>query len=192
MSPTGIQQPAAPGLQEQQIPQFAFGEAVEVPEKIIHEAVSETASRHAHVVAIEHADDSITYGALDAAAEQLARYLRRCGLRPRESVVLLAQRSIPMVVAILAILKNGCQYVPLDGGVASDAAVKHILADTKARVVLCLDRYKEKAEILAPKGTQVLRLDNDTQEGASRMACERLAIPVKPDDSAYTIYTSGL
>ena len=170
---------------------LAQGDAVETPHKLIHEAFSQAAARNATTVAAEHDGDQITYGELDLASTNLSRRLLELGLCPRDRVVLLVQRSIPMIVAILAVLKSGCQYVPLDGGVVSDDALAHVLSETDPPFVLCLARYSQRAQQFAMPETRILSLEDpepaltdfDTEIGRE--------ILVAPNDGAYIIYTSG-
>lgn len=99
--------------------------------------------------------ESITYGRLDALSTRIARIFKASGLKEGERVIVLsqcskavfchgflqshslisAQRSIPMLVAILAILKAGAAYVPLDGGIVTDSALLHVTANSGSRLI---------------------------------------------------------
>ena len=170
---------------------FGHGVTTETPHKLVHEAFSKIAAEYPSMVAVEHDGDQITYGELEWASTNLSRRLLSFGLCPRDRVVLLVQRSIPMIVAIFAVLKSGCQYVPMDGGVASDVAVAHVMSEAEPRFVLCLHRYSQRANQFALPGTQVLSLEgswtplSNFDEETGRM------VSVDPDDGAYIIYTSG-
>ena len=170
---------------------FGQGLSVEAPHKLVHEAFSKNASENPFAVAVEHDKDQITYGELDLASTNLSRKLLKLGLCPRDRVVLLVQRSIPMIVAIFAVLKSGCQYVPMDGGVATDNALAHVLSESEPPFVLCLARYSQRAHQFAQPGTQILSLEDmwstltdfDMETGHKTL--------VDPNDGAYIIYTSG-
>ncbi len=110
------------------------------------------------------------------------------GLEPRQRVCLVVQRSLPMTVAILAILKAGCQYVPLDGQVTAETALCHIMKDTKAPFILCLEKFYSKIQRLAEPTTKIVVLDSFLEEPASTM---RPDLHVSQSDGAYAIYTSG-
>lgn len=170
---------------------FGQGVITEPPYKLIHEAFKKTAADNPSVVAIEHDQHRMTYGELDLASTNLAQQLLSLGLGPRDRVVLLVQRSIPMIVAIFAVLKSGCQYVPLDGGVVSDDALAHVLSEAEPRFLLCLARFSQRAHDFARPKTQIVSLeDSITALTACHIepVCEVL---VHPDDGAYIIYTSG-
>lgn len=141
--------------------QYALGKRVTVPFKTIHEAFKHHARLQASTVAIEHLDESITYGELDYRSDELAWRLREKGVRPGARVMLLARRSIPYCVAILAVLKAGGslslgytdpvladtervsagQYVPVDGTIATDSTIHHILVDAAVNVVVCMEAF---------------------------------------------------
>lgn len=139
---------------------FGQGVTTETPHKLVHEIFNKTAAENPSAVAVEHDGDQITYGELDLASTNLSRKLISLGLCPRDRVVLLVQRSLPMMVAIFAVLKSGCQYVALDGGVASDDALAHVLSETEPPFVLCLTRYLQRAHQFAMLATQILSLED--------------------------------
>jgi non-ribosomal peptide synthetase component F len=93
-----------------------------------------------------------------------------------------------MLIGLLAILKAGCQYVPIDGGVASDQALQHIFEDTEARFILCLPKFWEKVQQFAPQDALVLELGMETGAFYSPL---RPCIKVSGDDGVYAMYTSG-
>ncbi|KAL9592185.1 MAG: hypothetical protein Q9179_006971 [Wetmoreana sp. 5 TL-2023] len=170
---------------------FAKGATIEAPHKLVHEAFSKTAAENPSTVAVEHDGDQITYGELDLASTKLSRKLLDLGLCPRDRVVLLVQRSIPMMVAIFAVLKSGCQYVPMDGGVASDDALAHVLSEAEPPFVLCLTRYSQRAHQFAIPGTQILSLEDSWTTLTDFDVEPGHKVVVDPDDGAYIIYTSG-
>lgn len=179
------------GVDQSNFVRFGQGPTIEAPHKLVHEAFSKNAAENPSAVAVEHDGNQITYGELDLASTNLSRKLLNLGLCPRDRVVLLVQRSIPMIVAIFAVLKSGCQYVPMDGGVASDDAVAHVLSETEPPFVLCLAKYAQRAQQFARVGTQIMSLEDswtaltDFDLKASRK------VSVDPGDGAYIIYTSG-
>ena len=182
---------STPGVDKSKFIRFGQGVTTEAPHKLVHDAFSKTAGKNPSAVAVEHDGDQITYGELDLQSTNLSRKLLSLGLCPRDRVVLLVQRSIPMIVAIFAVLKSGCQYVPMDGGVASDDALAHVLSEAEPPFVLCLARYSQRAHQFAMPGTQILSLeepwttltDFDEETGHK--------VLMDPDDGAYIIYTSG-
>lgn len=96
-----------------------------------------------------------------------------------------------MVVAILAVLKCGCQYIPLDGKVTPDLTLAHVLKDTQTPFVLCLERFYERARSFAGRNTNVIIIDTFGENSIFSMTL-RPAINVDQNDGAYIIYTSGM
>ena len=170
---------------------FGQGIAIEPPHGLIHEAFGKVAADNPSTAAVEHDGDQMTYAELDLASTILSRKILQLGVRPRDRVVLLVQRSIPMVVAIFAVLKSGCQYVPMDGGVTSDDALTHVLSELEPPVVLCLTRYSQRAHQFAGPETQVMPLEGSWTSSTDFDLENGHGVSVDPDDGAYVIYTSG-
>lgn len=179
------------GIDQSKLIRFSQGVTIEAPHKLVHEAFSKTAAENPLAVAVEHDGDQMNYGELDLASTNLSRKLLNLGLCPRDRVLLLVQRSIPMIVAIFAVLKSGCQYVPMDGGVASDDALAHVLSEEEPPFVLCLDRYSQRAHQFAMPGTQILSLEDSWTTLTDFDVETGHKVLVDPDDGAYIIYTSG-
>lgn len=170
---------------------FGQGPSIETPYKLVHEAFSRRAEENPLTVAVEDERDQFTYEELNLKSTKLARKLIKLGLRPRSHVVLLVQRSIPMIVAIFAILKCGCQYIPLDGGVVSDDALAHILSESEPPFVLCLEKYSERSRRLAEVGTEIISLEKLLPAAIEFDVEIGNEVVIDPDDGVYVIYTSG-
>lgn len=179
------------GADQSKFIRFGQGLTIEAPHKLVHVAFSKTAVENPSAVAVEHDGDRMSYGELDSASTNLSRKLLSLGLCPRDRVVLLVQRSIPMIVAIFAVLKSGCQYVPMDGGVASDDALAHVLSEAEPPFVLCLGRYSQRAYQFAMPGTQILSLEDSWTTLTDIDVETGPKVLVDPNDGAYIIYTSG-
>ncbi|PVH94972.1 acetyl-CoA synthetase-like protein [Periconia macrospinosa] len=179
---------ALPTDQQALVSRFGRGPNVLVPHSTVHQAFEHAADAHPSATAATHGEKSITYGELDTAANRLANHLIDSGLQPRQRVCLVVQRSFEMLVGIFAILKAGCQYVPVDGGVASDEAIRHIMTDTACRFVLCLPKFEEKVQRLAGSGVVTVPLGIDVDAFASK---SRPQVEVTSADGIYAIYTSG-
>mgnify|MGYP002084264598 CR=1 FL=1 len=88
---------------------------VDDPEpRCVHELFEAKAARAPDAVALRQGERQLSYGELNARANQLAHHLRAMGLKPDDRVAVVVQRSVEMVVALLATLKAGGAYVPLD------------------------------------------------------------------------------
>jgi non-ribosomal peptide synthetase component F len=170
--------------------QFGKGPKEHVPFTLIHQAFEQITDLHPEAVAVRHHDGtSITYGELERRSNILSNKLAALGLLPRQRVCLVLQRSIHMVVAILAVLKANCQYVPLDGGVVPEETLSHILSDTGAPMVICLKKFESKVRACASDSTSILAIDADNHSvhGTSLRPESRIT----SSDGAYIIYTSG-
>ncbi len=156
-------------------------------DRCIHERFEAQAARTPGAVAVRFEEESLTLRELNAHANQLAHHLRRRGVGPEVRVGICLERSLEMVVAILAILKAGGAYVPLDPGYPAER-LAFILADSATPVLLT--RETLRGAIPAREGVEVVSLDGAAKE----IAAESLENPQSgagPDSLAYVIYTSG-
>ncbi|KAF2445308.1 acetyl-CoA synthetase-like protein [Karstenula rhodostoma CBS 690.94] len=167
---------------------FASGTTTSTPHNVVHEAFEYQVDANPALIAAKHDGSAITYADLDIRANRLANYLIKCGLKPQQRVCLVVQRSFDMLVGILAILKSGCQYVPLDGGVVSEEALQHTLRDTNASFVLALPKFASKVIQCAPQEVHIVCLGTNREVSAPS---HRPTVPVSAADGAYAIYTSG-
>lgn len=155
------------------------------------ELFREQAAKRPNAAAVACERESLTYAELNAKANQLAHELILRGIGPEQLVGLLLPRSISMLVGVLAVLKAGAGYLPLDPDYPLDRLL-YMLEDTKpACVIGCL----ETASVLA--GKEMLLIDEAA--AAKRLSLypatdpedrDRTA-PLSPDAAAYIIYTSG-
>ncbi|EIW59229.1 nonribosomal peptide synthetase 12 [Trametes versicolor FP-101664 SS1] len=162
---------------------FSFGTRQRAPFACVHHAFEHHAAAQSDAVAVEHLGDAITYAELDRQANILANHLRASGVRPGVRVCLLVQRSILMVVGIIAVLKAGGAYVPLDGSIVTQSTLDYVLQDSDAKIVLTMNEYVHRvtntpAFCLEDIGT--LTADVSKPQDLSSFA-----------DPIYIIYTSG-
>ncbi|GAW24543.1 hypothetical protein ANO14919_141300 [Xylariales sp. No.14919] len=172
--------------------QFGRGPRVDIPFDIVHKAFENVVDSYPHITAARHFDGTtITYQELDRRANILSNELIRRGLRPNDRVCIVVSRSIELLVGILAALKAGAQYVPLDGGIVADAALEHIFNDAGARVILCLNKFRAKLEPHAQRAKlEIVELDEQERK-AHYDNDARPDILMNPSFGAYMIYTSG-
>ncbi|MFL6199516.1 MAG: amino acid adenylation domain-containing protein [Thermoanaerobaculia bacterium] len=140
------------------------------------------AARTPDAIAVVCEGERLTYAGLDALAGRWARRLRRAGAGPEARVGLCVERSIPMVVGILAILKAGGAYVPLDPAYPEER-LRYLLSDSGIRVLLTQTSLRER---LPACDALVIDLDGPPEEENAAAP-----VPVDPDNLAYIIYTSG-
>ncbi|GAA2899412.1 hypothetical protein GCM10010517_64910 [Streptosporangium fragile] len=150
-----------------------------VPDTTVVSLFEEQAARTPEAVAIAGEPGTLTYAELDRRASGLARVLRARGAGPDRVVALAVPRTPDLVVALLAVLKSGAAYLPLDLDHPADR-LAYMLADADP---LCAIATPETAH-LVPEGTETLVL-GDTPPGPG------VSHPAGGDDLAYVIYTSG-
>ena len=152
----------------------------------LHERFEAQARMAPDAVAVTHDDRSLSYGELNARANRLAHALRRAGVRPDTLVALSLERSLDLVVAIIAVLKAGGAYLPLDPEQPADR-VDFILRDCNAPVLITTEALLDR---LPPHEARTICLDRDAAELEAE-STEDPAPAATPDHLAYVIYTSG-
>lgn len=139
-------------------------------------------------VAVQDERQSLTFGELDAASVALARRIRVAGAGRGSLVGVCAERSIELVVALVAVLKAGAAYVPLDPESPAER-LRFMIEDADVRVLLAPRRLAETLPALATTRAPVLLLD---EVASDRVAADAPPLETpEPGDAAYMIYTSG-
>ncbi len=164
----------------------------------LHELIDAQVRRSPQAPAVVFEGSSLTYQELDQRANQLARYLGRMGVGPETLVGVCLERSLELVVALLAILKAGGVYVPLDPAYPV-ARLRFMLADSQAAVLLTNKEIGDwgleivgahQSPISNLQSPTVVCLDAEWEQIAHELAAP-FGCPVSADHAAYMIYTSG-
>jgi natural product biosynthesis luciferase-like monooxygenase protein len=159
----------------------------EIPEGVcIHERIEAQVERTPDAVALICQGVELTYRALNERANRVAYQLRSLGVGPDVLVGLCVERSLEMVVALLAVHKAGGAYVPLDPTYPAER-LAFMLEDSCAPVLLVQERLREK---LPAYGGRILSLEA-AERDAPGDARSNPESGVRPGDLAYVIYTSG-
>ncbi|SDY36076.1 amino acid adenylation domain-containing protein [Myxococcus xanthus] len=155
-------------------------------EGCLHERFEDRAALSPDSLAVLDDEHSLTYAELNRRANQLAWALRTRGVGPEVRVGLCMERSVDMVVGVLAILKAGGAYVPMDPAYPAQR-LAYMVSDSNVGCVLTQQRVADK---LAGHKVEVLCVDDaaPTNEPRSESNPPRLS---EPEHLAYVIYTSG-
>ena len=163
------------------------GPSVNYPRNLgLHQLVEAQVERTPDAQAVRFRNQSLTYRELDARANQLANYLRKHGVGRDVLVAVCAERSIEMVIALLASLKAGGAYLPLDPEFPAER-LRAILEEANPPVVLTQSHLLDRVPATA---ADCLCLDSHWGKLAGESA-SNLGVPVGGKDLAYAIYTSG-
>jgi amino acid adenylation domain-containing protein len=160
------------------------------PEAVcIHELVAEQAARHPDAAAVVYAGESLAYGELMRRSAALAGRLRAAGVGPDVPVGLYLERSLDMMVAVLAVLRAGGAYVPLDPTYPA-GRLRLMLEDAGAPVVVT---HVPLAGTVPAGDALVVRADEplDPLEDKTAEIASSVLPDVLPGHLAYVTYTSG-
>ncbi|HEX6751684.1 MAG TPA: amino acid adenylation domain-containing protein, partial [Longimicrobium sp.] len=156
-------------------------------DRCIHELFEAQAARTPGAVAVRFEEESLTYGELNERANRLAHHLVRLGVGPEVRVGICLERTLEMVVSLLAVLKAGGAYVPLDPAYPAER-LAFMLADSDTSVLLTQEKLR--GLLVVESGVQVVVEEAAWAEIAAESA-ENVASRVAPRNLAYLIYTSG-
>ena len=174
-------------LEKEEFQRIVYGfndNAAEYPkDKTIIRIFEEQAEKNPDRVAVEFEESSLTYGELNARSNQLARVLREKGAGPFVTIGLMAERSVEMIEGIMAVLKAGSAYLPIDP-LYPEARIRYMLEDSKTQILLTQTDLLGKIDFA---GEMLDLMDESLYQGKT----ENIAPVNNPDDMAYVIYTSG-
>lgn len=157
-------------------------------DRCLHQLIEEHANRTPEATAVVFKHGRLTYRDLDERANRLALRLRRLGVGPDKLVAVCLERSLEMVVALLAVSKAGGAYVPLDPAYPRER-LAYMLADAGPVVILTQEGLRRQINEVATD-TKILCVDAD-REPPLLESSETLTPSADPENLAYVIYTSG-
>ncbi|WP_440615181.1 amino acid adenylation domain-containing protein [Cysteiniphilum sp. 6C5] len=165
-------------------------------DKTIYQLFEDQVARTPNNIAIVFEEEELTYQELNIKSNQLARHIRQSfllttgdELMPDTLIALFLERSLEMIVSILAVLKAGAAYVPIDPNLPHQR-IKYMLTDTQSQLVLTQTRVFNQLTLLNQNemGLHYVLVDQDKcYQGDSK----NLLAYSKPENLAYVIYTSG-
>jgi natural product biosynthesis luciferase-like monooxygenase protein len=153
----------------------------------IHQLIEEQVERTPGNTALIFEGESLTYRDLDTRANALAHYLKQSGVTVEEEVAVHLDRSLDMVVSILAILKAGAAYVPLDPSYPPER-IQTILRAAGPSLVVTTAQLA--ARMTLPDGIRTVCLDRDAAQ-ISKYSVDRIENEAKLEGLAYVMFTSG-
>ncbi|MDN5781788.1 MAG: amino acid adenylation domain-containing protein, partial [Luteimonas sp.] len=160
-------------------------------DRSLHALIEEQVRRTPDAIAVEHEGATLRFGELNAAANRLAHHLRGRGVKPDDRVALCAERSLEMVVGLLAVLKAGAAYVPLDPKYPADR-LAYMLKDCRPSVLLTQQALAGMLAAIDPLVPQLVLDAADPDWARQPQTDPGIAeTGVAATNLAYVIYTSG-
>ncbi|OTH36587.1 non-ribosomal peptide synthetase [Pseudomonas aeruginosa] len=156
------------------------------PASCLHRLIERQAAERPRATAVVYGERALDYGELNLRANRLAHRLIELGVGPDVLVGLAAERSLEMIVGLLAILKAGGAYVPLDPRYPSDR-LGYMIEDSGIRLLLTQRAARERLPL--GEGLPCLLLDAEHEWAGYPESDPQSAVGV--DNLAYVIYTSG-
>lgn len=179
--------------------ELGAADPVQLPQHTVVEEFERIASATPLATAVVAPDGRLTFGELDRRANQLAAYLRHHGAQPGQSVAVRLERGTLLAIAIVAVLKSGAAYVPLDPDYPT-GRLEGMLEDAAPLLVLSSSAYAEQADPESSRSAgaldthiPVIVLDSELVEQTlnSKPSEGSHLRSAGPDDLAYVIFTSG-
>ncbi|MBC6431621.1 amino acid adenylation domain-containing protein [Nostoc sp. HG1] len=160
---------------------------VDYPQEVcIHRLFEVQVEKTPDAIALIFETQKFTYRELNQRANTVAHYLKTLGVKPEILVGICMERSLEMVIGILAIIKAGGAYVPLDPSYPKER-LEFMLADAQVSVLLAQPHL---AQELPPHQAQLVCIDSNCQEFAA-YSPENPTSEDTAENLAYVIYTSG-
>ncbi|HEX2095199.1 MAG TPA: amino acid adenylation domain-containing protein, partial [Longimicrobiaceae bacterium] len=172
------------GAERTQVLEGGSGAALEYPrERCVHELFAGHAARTPDAPAVVSGDGVLTYAELDRRANRLAHHLRARGVGPESPVGVCLERSADLTIAVLAVLKAGGAYLPLDPAYPPER-LAFMVRDSGARLVVT------RRALLARLPGEAEAVCLDAAMGGAGIDAAPV-VPLAPGSLAYVIYTSG-
>ncbi|GGO96051.1 non-ribosomal peptide synthetase [Wenjunlia tyrosinilytica] len=153
--------------------------------RLAHARFERCADERPERLAVVCGGQRLTYGEVEARANRLAHALRSARVGPDVPVALMVERSVDYVVGLLAVLKAGGAFVPIDPGLPAER-IAQTLAEVRPAVAIT---HRGLTGFVAAAGVRVLDLDDAAALAA--WPATRAAATVHPENLAYVIFTSG-
>lgn len=153
----------------------------------VHELFQRQAALTPTAIAVEYGPHRLSYAELNRRANQLARHLRNLGVKADDLVGICLTRGVEMVVGVLAALKSGAAYVPIDPGYPAER-IQYMLRDACPQVILTEETLRP---LLPEADDKVICADEALREAATYPEGDLQDVPMTSSNLVYVIYTSG-
>src|SRR5215813_4878477 len=174
------------GLSPQKRKAFELLLAAKKSSTCVHALFEQQAAQLGTAPAAVFEDRQFSYAELNGRANQLARYLRKLGVGPEIRVGICMDRGLDLVVAMLAVLKAGGAYLPLEPDYPAER-LSYMLENSQAPVLLTQERLRNQLPLT---WTQVISLDTEWH-AINQESSDNLPPLASEKNLAYVIYTSG-
>ncbi|MDR7123077.1 non-ribosomal peptide synthetase [Rheinheimera soli] len=161
----------------------------------VHEIFEACVMRNPHALALVSGNQHLSYQELNERSDKLAAFLQYKDLKDNQLVAICFERSIEMIVSMLAVLKAGCAYVPLDPEYPQDRLC-FMLEDAETSIILTHQKLIDKLSSLVSDNIQLIAVDSRWSEisqsgGQLLPKCMTSGNNSKENQLAYMMYTSG-
>ena len=156
-------------------------------DKTVVDLFEEQVAKTPDSIAVVFEEEQLTYSELNKRANQLANYLQSKGVKEEILVPICIERSLEMIVGVLAILKAGGAYVPIDPEYPQDR-INYMIEDTTSSIIL--SSKENKVQLPVKEGVEVIEIDSEW-EAVRKQPVNNLKPTAAPDSLLYVIYTSG-
>ncbi|HEY2498363.1 MAG TPA: amino acid adenylation domain-containing protein, partial [Candidatus Angelobacter sp.] len=158
--------------------------------KCLHELFEEQVGKTPGAVALEYEGHQLTYAELNSLSNEMAHYLRRLGVKPDSRVAISMERSLEMIVSLMAVLKAGGAYVPLDPAYPAER-LKFMLEDSGTTLLLVQNHLRKLFSAMENAVPIVQVPDVNTWAGEPDRNLQPFDVGLTSEHLAYIIYTSG-
>ena len=172
-------------IEKKQLAQWGVNSTRYSDSEPVHCLIERQVQKDPEATALIFGDVQLSYSGLNVRANRLAHYLIRLGVKPEVKVGIAVERSIEMVVGLLAILKAGGAYVPLDPEYPAER-LAYMIDDSDIELLLTQSQLKDALPLM--DALRVLELDNLDLSAESEHDPQ---VAVHGENLAYVIYTSG-
>lgn len=170
--------------ERQEIHQFSNGQRLAIPRDVsVHQLFEQQVNVKPEAVAVSCSAQQLSYFELNQQANQLAHYLRAKGVKPADLVGVSLSRSCQMVVAVLAIIKTGACYIPLDPSYPQ-SRIEYFVADSGIKVVVSESAHSDLFG-------DILVVDVADSGVLAKYSTQNPAVKISDNQRLYVIYTSG-